>query len=271
MHFRLVKTVLKVWKVIPLRRGDEEKFLIFVNKNKILHVFTIYDLRNMRDRTPIWVAYENDEIRGYVFEFDRRIVHTHGTPGSMRRLLAYIDLDEPVFIIEPEHLAVIERFFESIGPTDAASQGKVTRYLVMKANSREFRPVIRHETRKLAMGDVSNALNDLGEERAKRVQEAVQTGMAYGAYEEGKLASVATVPEIIGNIAFIRGVYTDPALRGRRLSTSAVSTLVAELFALGKEPVLWVAEDNFPAKHVYEKIGFKKTKHVLLGFKARRL
>ena len=44
-----------------------------------------------------------------------------------------------------------------------------------------------------------------------------------------------------------------------------------ELISLGKEPVLWVAQDNYPTKHVYEKIGFKKTEHILLGFKARRL
>lgn len=40
---------------------------------------------------------------------------------------------------------------------------------------------------------------------------------------------------------------------------------------LGNEAMLWVARDNLPAIRVYEKIGFKKTRHSLLGFKAKRL
>jgi len=30
-------------------------------------------------------------------------------------------------------------------------------------------------------------------------------------------------------------------------------------------------KDNIPARKVYEKVGFKETGHVLLGFKAKRL
>ena len=48
------------------------------------------------------------------------------------------------------------------------------------------------------------------------------------------------------------------------------SALVEELIGLGKEAVIWVAKDNLPARRVYEKIGFKKTGHVLLGFRAKR-
>jgi predicted GNAT family acetyltransferase len=61
----------------------------------------------------------------------------------------------------------------------------------------------------------------------------------------------------------------DSTQRGRGLSTSAVSALVNELISLGKEPVLWVAEDNYSVKHIYEKIGFEKAEHTLLGFKTR--
>jgi predicted GNAT family acetyltransferase len=43
------------------------------------------------------------------------------------------------------------------------------------------------------------------------------------------------------------------------------------MIRIGKEPVLWVAKDNIPARRIYEKTGFKKTGHILLGFEAKRL
>ena len=72
-------------------------------------------------------------------------------------------------------------------------------------------------------------------------------------------------------MALIRGVYTVPSLRGKGLATSVCSALVKELIGSGKMVLLWVTKTNLPARKVYEKIGFKKTKHILLSFKARKI
>jgi len=259
------------WKVISIERANEKQFLNFLERNRILHIFTIYDLKYMRDKTRVWAAFKDGDICGYLFEFDRRIVHTRGTIESVAKLLHCIDLDEPVLIIEPHHLAVVREFFEPVEPTDASSKGKITKYLVMKTTADILKTTIRHRVKRLGAEDLHEVLENLGEEWEKRVRDAIHRGVASGAYEGDLLASVATVPEIIDNIAFIRGVYTAPSLRGRGLSTSAVSFLVKEMINIGKEAVLWVAEDNLPARRTYEKIGFQKTEHVLLGFKARRV
>jgi len=259
------------WKVNPIEKANEKQFLNFLNKDRILHIFTIYDLKHMRDKTRVWAAFKDNEIRGYLFEFDKRIVHTHGAAESVAKLLHCIDLDEPVMVIQPYHLTVVKEFFEPVEPADASSKGKITKYLVMKTDSSTFKPMVRHRVKRLGVEDLNEVLENLGEEWEKRVKDAIHRGIAFGAYERGLLASVATVPEVIEDIAFIRGVYTAPSLRGRGLATSACSALVKEIIKLGKEAVLWVAEDNLPAKWVYEKIGSQKTEHVLLGFKARRL
>ena len=259
------------WKVIPVEKSNEKQFLSFLDRDRISHVFTIYDLKYMRDKTRVWAAFKDHEICGYLFEFDNRIVHTHGTVESVTKLLHCIELDEPVLIIEPDHLAVVKEFFEPVEPTDASSKGKITKYLVMKTGANTFNPIIRHRVKRLRTEDVNGVLEHLGEEWEKRVKDAIHRGIAFGAYEGDLLASVATVPETIDNIAFIRGVYTAPSRRSRGLSTSVVSALVKEIINLGKEAVLWVAEDNLPAKRLYEKIGFQKTEHIILGFKARRL
>jgi len=41
----------------------------------------------MSDKTRVWVAFKDDEVCGYLFEFDKRIVHTHGTTESVTKLL----------------------------------------------------------------------------------------------------------------------------------------------------------------------------------------
>ncbi|MHA1469231.1 MAG: GNAT family N-acetyltransferase, partial [Candidatus Asgardarchaeia archaeon] len=89
-------------------------------------------------------------------------------------------------------------------------------------------------------------------------------------YEKELLASLATSTEFLDSVALIREVYTHPSFRNKGLATSVCSAISKELLSLSKEVILWVAKDNLPAIRVYEKIGFKKTKYILLGFKARR-
>jgi hypothetical protein len=260
-----------MWKVVPLKKGNEEQFLDALRKDEILHIFTIYDLKHARGKTQVWMVLRNDKLRGYLFEYDNRIVHTHGTAGSIEKLLGYVKLDELVLVIEPHHLSAIKRTFNPVEPTDAASKGVITKYLIMKLNPDNFKPLIHHRVKRLGKEDTGEAGRSLGEEYAKRVEGTVQNGMVYGAYEDRTLASVAMVPEITDRIAFIRGVLTVASLRNRGLATSAVSALTEEIISMGKEAVLWVAEDNFPARRVYERMGFESTKYSLLGFKARRL
>lgn len=210
-------------------------------------------------------------MHGYLFQFDKRIVHTYGTAKSVSKLIQYVDLCEPIFVIDPHHLAIITRFFEPIEPADKASKGKTTRYLVMKTTSHNFKPLIRHNVKKLDVKDLEEVAKNFGDEWRNRVKNAIEKGVAYGAYENGTLASIATTSEILDTIALIRGVYTLNSFRGRGLATSAVSILVKEIISLGKDAMLWVADDNIPAKQIYEKIGFQRTKHILLGFKAKKL
>lgn len=279
MDKELLSQSLNLWRsmmpsslrVILIEKANENRFFDFLDKDRILHVFTIYDMKYMREKTEVWAAFKNEEICGYLFEFDKRIVHTHGNVESMTRLLDCIDLDEPVFVIEPHHLAVVKEFFRPIEPTDPWSQGKITKYLVEKANAKTFKSSIRHRVKRLDTENLNEVFERIGEEWQKRVENAIHRGIAFGAYEKDSLASLAIAPEIIDDMALVRGVYTIPTLRSRGLATSASSVLVEELISLGKEAVLWVAKNNVPAIKVYEKIGFKKTKHILLGFKARRL
>ena len=258
-------------RVIPVEESYEKQFLHFLEAERILHIFTIYDFRYMRDKTKIWIALEDKKIAGYLLEFDNRIVHTHGSAESAAKLLDYTNLDELVFVIEPHHLRVVEEFFKPLGPTDSSSRGEITTYLIVKVDAETFKPSIRHRVKKLGTKDLADILKSMGHEWKSRIENVVHKGVAFGAYDNGSPVAVAAVSEILDGLALIRGVYTLPSFRRKGFATSACSALIQELIDLGREAMLWVAKDNLPAIRVYEKIGFKRTRHSLLGFKAKKL
>ncbi len=255
---------------VSLNETNEEQFLDFLNRDRVLHFFTIYDLKYLRDKTQVWIALDDGKVRGYVFEFDERIVHTHGDIESIANLMDCINVVEPVFVIEPDHLDAVKEVFTPDEPTDQASKHKVTTYLVVSTDAETFHPSIRHTVKKLGTEDLDEVLEQMGDEKRMRVETAIDRGIAFGAYDNNRLVSVITASEILDDLALIRGTYTVPQWRGKGFATSVCSALVEELLRLEKLAVLWVAKDNHPARKVYEKIGFKRTGHTLLGFKAKR-
>jgi len=219
-------------QIVPLEDMDEHLFFNFLNKDRIRHIFTLYDLENMREKTRVWVALRN-EVTGYVFEYDRRIVHTHGDSKTIPELLSKIDLDEPVLVVQPNHLRAVKKVFEPIERLDPLSKGKITTFFVMKTDSDTFTPTIKHEVKKLRTEDLDEVSKSIDEELRNLVQNAINKGFAYGAYENGLLVSCATVSEHLEDVALIRGVLTIPSMRGQGLSTSVCSVLVEESIRLG--------------------------------------
>jgi len=262
---------LSLPEVFPLEKAYEKQFLDFLDRDRILHIFTIFDLRYQRDKTRVWMAFENNEIISYLMEFDKRIVHTHGDAVSVAKLLDFINLDEAMFVIEPIHLQAVEKCFEIVERTDYSSsfpKAKIMTYLVMKVDAETFKPWVKHPVGRLGTEDLDNVLKSMGDELSRQVNNAIQRGFAFGIYENESLVSIATTSNIVDDLALIRGVYTIPSSRGKGLATSTCSALVEELIDRGKKAILWVSKDNLPAIRVYEKIGFKKTDHILLAFQA---
>ncbi|MEM3014239.1 MAG: GNAT family N-acetyltransferase [Candidatus Bathyarchaeia archaeon] len=257
--------------VVQLEDMNEKVFFNYLDMDRIRHIFTIYDLKNMRERTKIWIALRNCEITGYLFEYDKRIIHTHGDPEAVPELFNKITLDEPVLFIQPDHLKAVQKIFKPVEQVDRTSKSLITEFLVMKIHSENFRPAVKHLFEKLGTEDLDEASKNFGEELKNLIQNAINRGFAYGAYENGLLASCATVSEHLENVAIIRGVFTIPSLRNRGLASSVCSALIDELIKSGKTPMLWVSKDNLPALKLYKKLGFKETGIVLLGFKAKRL
>ena len=164
-------------RAVPLSAWYEDKFIRFLEKDKISHIFTIYDLRRFRDKTKVWIAFKNDEICGYTFIFDDSIVHAHGTVESIEPLMECISLERAFFVIEKDHMNVVERFYRPEGPTDEASMGNITKYYVLKLKRKDFNSLIRHSVKKLGNEDLDEISECLGGRVADENSERVKFGL----------------------------------------------------------------------------------------------
>ncbi len=84
--------------------------------------------------------------------------------------------------------------------------------------------------------------------------------VAYGAVrgEDGQIAAVAYMA-LHGEIASLNMVFTDPALRGRRLSERVCQGLLAWAHAAGaRQACLQVVEANLPARRLYARMGYSE-------------
>ena len=204
----------KAWKITSLNKCNEQEFMLSIRENKLLHIFTLFDVKNAREKTEIWIATSNKRS-GYLIQFDKKIIHTHGDNECLPQLLEKIDAQEAKFAIEPQHLAQVEKIYVPTKASDQVSLGNITTYLIMSVRTQDFNPSITHQVTKVTTNDLDDMFKDLGEEYAKKVQQAQNSGIALGVRAEKRWVSVAIIPEIIEEIGFIRGVYTAPAFRGK--------------------------------------------------------
>ena len=88
------------------------------------------------------------------------------------------------------------------------------------------------------------------------VSGATKSGMAWGAFVEGKLASIAC-PFFVGIQYEDLGVATEPPYRGRGLSTACTYALIQDVLQRGKRVSWNTSRDNLASIRVAEKLGFR--------------
>jgi len=259
---------VKSIKTATLDKRLEKRLLEFMSRDRISHFYAIYDLQYMKDKTLAWVALSEDEIVGYLLEYDKRILYMREARGCGIPLLQKSGLAEALFNIETHHLHSVKSLFKLVEPADKITKGQVTTFVTMKATRQSFRPVIRHEVRELEKDNAPALANLLGITPEQAL--GFFSGSAFGLFKGKKLVSYAASPETLEDLAIIRGVFTAPDERNHGYSKSVCSLLVSRLLDQGKDVILYVSKDNAAAIRVYRKIGFKNTGHFFFGFTAKR-
>lgn len=254
--------------VKPLGKSLERSFFEYMNQDRIRHFRGIYDLQHMKEKVRTRVALSGESLSGYLMEINGRIIHIRGIADCATPLLESIDFHEPLFNIEPAHLYGVKALYKQFKPTDATSKCRVTTFLSMKISTNEFKPKKAKNVRELSREDAEEVGNLLAQE-SDRIKDLLK-GLSFGLHEKGQLVAFAAAPEILEDLAIIRGVYTQPNLRGKGYATKVCSAVTARLIEQGKEAFLYVSKDNHPALRVYRKLGFRETGHVFLSFSAER-
>jgi len=255
-------------KTVPLNPNVQKRLFEFMNQDRISHFFSIYDLQHLREKTLTWVALSNNKVVGYMSEYEKRILTIRGRKECTISLLRNSDLTTPLFNIEPKHLSAVNKLFEPIEPADKMTRGLITTFITMKATPESFTPILQHKVQELKEEN-AQALGELFGSEPQRTMDLLKD-FAFGIFKSNKLVSFAASPDMVEDLAIIRGVQTTPEERSKGYATSACSALVQRLHKQGKEGFLYVSKDNPAAIKVYKKIGFKETGHVFLGFTAKR-
>ena len=95
----------------------------------------------------------------------------------------------------------------------------------MAVDKDSFKPIIRHEARRLRKADLDTVELNFGGELRRIASKALITGFSFASYNRNISASIGSV-YLIGEYDFVRAVYTLPKFRG--LGTSVCSALVKE-------------------------------------------
>jgi predicted GNAT family acetyltransferase len=89
-----------------------------------------------------------------------------------------------------------------------------------------------------------------------------QTGPYYCAKQNGTMVSAAGVHLVTPQIAQLGNIVTDEAYRNRGFGTACTGSLATHLASRGRIISLFVRVENAPAIHVYEKLGFTRTRDI---------
>jgi hypothetical protein len=192
-------------EIVVLTKRHEKPLLEFMNRDRISHFFSIYDLEHFKNKTSVWFALSADDIVGYLLEYDKCILCMRGSRECVPLLLGKSSLTEAMLNIEARQLSAVKKMFEPIDPADKMTVGKITTFVVMKATRDAFNPVLLHEVRELRRESATELAGLLG----VKLEQALDLlkGFAFGLYKSEKLVSYAASPEILEDLAIVRGVF----------------------------------------------------------------
>ena len=89
-----------------------------------------------------------------------------------------------------------------------------------------------------------------------------EAGPYYCVKHKGKIISAAGIHLVTPQIAQLWNIVTDEDYRNRGFATACTNILAEDLASKGRIISLFVRMDNAPAIHVYEKLGFHKTREI---------
>ncbi len=178
----------------------------------------------------------------------------YGKPD--KRIFGDFDPKGELFIsFKPDWISLIkENFYDFELVVKINKEEKINKFLCMELLEENFTPKEHYQSRKLEREDLSV----LGIKR--RIHQSRGFG-GIGIIKEDSLLGCAFASQVVQkkpfSFATIRDVWVSPNLRNQGLGSDLTSHISKIIFNQQVERIfLWVEERNYPAVHLYEKLGF---------------
>jgi GNAT superfamily N-acetyltransferase len=231
----------------------------FLRQNPFINAYALWDLHYLRHRAKFFVSVDNGEVVGLLLDYlghtDFHFIWLWGDEKVCDKLLDVPLPEKMIFCIFPELEKIIARSF----PITAKYQ--MDFMLLEKGNERSY---LRHRIKPLSSKD-SYSLACLRKEKPtekeiEKVESFIKEQPFYGIFKNSKLVSAACIQVKLPEIWMLGGFYTHPEHRNHGYATSLASFLANKALKETNHIGLLVRSDNYPAKRVYQKIGFKENK-----------
>ena len=236
---------------------DKTKILNFLNQDRLYAAYAIGDLEPGLFNQTEWIGAEKSgklvAITLYFIGIQPAALFLMGTNEGLDRIfVSGYHPDNVTFLCRPEHYPTTSQFY---------AWGKRLSMWRMGTDSDRFLRVESHALR-LDTTHVEHLVALFGDEGADAFSPfQVEDGVFYGIFKNQQLVSTAGTHLVSQtyNLAAVGNIYTHPEHRGKGYGTQATSAVVAELLNQGiRDVVLNVEQDNIPANHVYERLGFER-------------
>lgn len=243
------------WKTRELT--DQAQILSYLERDRLYAAYAIGDLEPELFAQSTWVGAEKTgQLSALILHFrglKLPALFLMGRCKGLRVILENALCPEQVYLTcRREHRRMIRDFYDWAEPTAMWRMVlKPERFEAIPGDCMRLTPDDSDQLRALyAYG------GGIGFSAAQ-----VEHGIFYGLRTDSKLVAVAGTHLVSANygVAAVGNVFTHPGYRGQGYGTVTTSAVVAELVERGmRDIVLNVSQDNAPAIHIYEKLGFDR-------------
>jgi RimJ/RimL family protein N-acetyltransferase len=245
-------------KIEKIDESNKQRIIDFLRFDVVHHVFAFYDIQYELQRTSMYVAFENEGLKGYVLVYtalDFPSVILEGERRAAKRLLDYGPQNRFIMHVPPNLLDTVKERFPS-------AKCYVENWMLVKKDEAKFLRSTPARRLHIAGDAVKFAtLLSSREERSIGVMKYLDwmgRMPIYGVFLNGELVSCAGSFLQLPQVWMIGGVYTHPNHRNKGYATLATSAVTEEVLKNAEAAALFVRSDNYSAIKVYEKIGYKK-------------
>lgn len=242
-------------KVERVAKGDRD-VIDYLEKDIIRNALDIWGLAHESERYQLLVCRHGKDIKAHLSTYNTPeaiYMNLGGEELAAEALVSFVPTKAVVTTTnELSDLVNRQLKFDAIYPNDfmVVNRGEETLRSPEKASqlSREF------ENEYTTFGASFN----VPQVPIEWIRESLDKNFIFGAFENGKLASVASLVAWLPQTAVIMGVETKPEFRRKGLASIAVSATVQEGLRRSQSCSLFVRSDNEQAIDLYRLLGFKK-------------